>query len=207
MEITMKNAQDKPATPEEIWKILREVSQSQKATDRKFQETAEQMRETDRRMQETDRQTQATDRRLRKLDTLFNSQWGKLVEALARGDLIRVLNERGIEVEGIAKEHERKFNGKDYEFDIIAVNGDTVVVVEVKTTLKVRDIDHFISKLKMFKQVFREYRDRKICGAVAFIKADEGSQKNSERKGLYIIQTVGGHARITNKEGFAPRIF
>lgn len=78
-----------PATPQEIWIILREVSDSQK--------------ETDRRMQETDRllkrQRQETDRRLGKLDELFNGQWGKLMEALVEGDLIPLLRQRGIEVE------------------------------------------------------------------------------------------------------------
>ena len=41
---------------------------------------------------------QETDRRLRKLDELFNGQWGKLMEALVEGDLIELLNQRGIQV-------------------------------------------------------------------------------------------------------------
>ena len=42
-----------PATPEEIWNILREVAESQKETDRRMQET---------------------ELRLRKLDELLNGQ-------------------------------------------------------------------------------------------------------------------------------------
>ena len=71
-----RDGQREPATPQEIWNILRSVSESQK--------------ETDRRLQETDRlitrQAQETDRRMRKLDDLFNGQWGKLMEALVEGD-------------------------------------------------------------------------------------------------------------------------
>ena len=86
----------------------------------------------------------------------------KTKEALVKGDLIKLLKERNVDVQGIAREHERVFNGKDYEVDIIAINGDEVVVVEVKTTLKLSDVKHFTSKLKIFKQVFREYADKDI---------------------------------------------
>ena len=178
----MSREQRKPATPEEIWGILREVSENQretteqmketdrkmqetdrkiqetaeqmKDTDRKMQETTEQMKDTDRKMQDTDRKMQDTDRKIKKLNELFTGQWGKLMEALVRGDLVRLLNERDIEVNGLAKETTRKFEGKEYEFDIIAINGDAIVVVEVKTTLELKDVEHFMKKLEIFKQVF-----------------------------------------------------
>ena len=94
--MTEGNGQREPATPQEIWEILREVSAVQ-------QETARRMQETDRRMQETDqllkRQARAADRRMDKLDELFNGQWGKLMEALVEGDLVKLLQQRGIAVQ------------------------------------------------------------------------------------------------------------
>ena len=69
----MANAQRKEATFDEIREILREVSENQKETDRKFQETAGQMKETD--------------RRIKYFDKLFTDQWGKLMEAMVKGDL------------------------------------------------------------------------------------------------------------------------
>ena len=71
-----QNGHRDPATPEEIWNILREVAESRKETDQVLKRLGE---ETDRRMQETDRRMQETDLRLRKLDELFNGQWGKLM--------------------------------------------------------------------------------------------------------------------------------
>ncbi len=35
-----------------------------------------------------------------------------------------------------------------FEFDIIAHNGNEIVIVEVKTTLKVKDVDHFYAQLQ-----------------------------------------------------------
>ena len=49
-----------------------------------------------RQQQETAARMQETDRRLRGLDELFNSQWGKLIEALVKGDLVRLLQHRDI---------------------------------------------------------------------------------------------------------------
>ncbi len=40
-----------------------------------------------------------TDRRLKKAEDLFTSQWGRLMESLVKGDLVPLLQQRGIEVE------------------------------------------------------------------------------------------------------------
>ena len=40
-----------------------------------------------------------TDRQLRRLEDLFNGQWGKLMEALVEGDLVKLLSQRGVKVD------------------------------------------------------------------------------------------------------------
>ena len=128
--------QRQPATPEDVWNILREVSANQ--------------RETDRRMQETDRQMKETDRQLRELKDLFNGQWGKLMEALVEGDLVALLSQRGIDVDHTVCNLKSRNGAPRWEIDIIAANGDEVVAVEVKTTLKVRQVADFIETMKVF---------------------------------------------------------
>ena len=189
----MAGAQRKSATSEEIWEILREVAESQK----KVAESQE----------KTDKQIDKNTKNLKRLEELFTGQWGKLMESLVRGDLVRVLRERGVEVVGLARETSRKHEGKDYEFDIIAVDGDTVVAVEVKTTLRLDDVEHFENKMTFFKKAFPEYKDRKLFGAVAYLKANEGTAGNSEKRGFYVIEAVGGNARIINQEGFKAKVF
>ena len=202
------------ASWQEIRAILHELSESQRETDRRMQETDRRMQETDRRMQETDRQTQETrrqmretDRRLRKTEELFNSQWGKLIEALVKGDLIALLNRRGIEVHHTSTNLERNFGGRTWEIDILAVNSSEVVAVEVKTTLKVRDVDHFLDTLRNFKELMPEYAGHVAYGAVAYLKADESSDKYAEGQGLFVIRATGSSASITNRQDFRPRRF
>ncbi len=174
------------ATWQEIRAILHELSESQ--------------RETDRRMQETDR-------RLRKTEALFDSQWGKLIEALVKGDLIGLLNRRGIEVHHTSTNLERNFGGRTWEIDILAVNSSEVVAVEVKTTLKVRDVDHFLDTLRNLTELMPEYAGHVAYGAMAYLKADESSDKYAEGQGLFVIRATGSSASITNREDFRPRTF
>ena len=193
--------QRQPATPEEVWAILREVSASQLETDRRMQET-------DRRMQETDRYLKETDRQLRELKDLFNGQWGKLMEALVEGDLVELLGQRGIEVDHTVCNLKSRNGAPRWEIDIIAASGDEVVAVEVKTTLKVRQVGDFIETLKVFPgEAPSVYRGKRTYGAVAYLKADEAADVYAERQGLYVIRATGSSASITNEKDFKPRTF
>ena len=176
----------KRATPQEVWAILRELAESRKETDRRMQET---------------------DRRLRKLDELFTGQWGKLMEALVEGDLSTLLNRRGIRVDHTVSNPRKEHGARRWEIDILAVNGDEVVVVEVKTTLKVSHVDHLLGLLPEFTELMPEYGSRRIHGAVAYLKADESSARYAERQGLFVIRATGSSASIVNHEDFTPRRF
>ncbi len=182
-----------PATFQEIRDILRQVSESQK--------------ETDRRMQETGRRMDDNNREIRRLNELFTSQWGKLIETLVDGDLLKLLGERGITVDYTFNNLKRDYDGRTWEIDILAANGTEVVVVEVKTTLKVRDVDHFLETLRHFHRLMPEYGGKLAYGAMAYLKADEGAAVYTEKQGLFVIRATGSSASITNREGFRPRVF
>ena len=105
-----------------------------------------------------------TDRRLKKLDELFTGQWGKLIEALVKGDFIKLLKERNIPITELSQHTSGSFKGQKYEFDIIAKNGDCVVVCEVKTTLKVKHVKYFIEQMEQFRIGSRIIRENKYTG-------------------------------------------
>jgi Skp family chaperone for outer membrane proteins/Holliday junction resolvase-like predicted endonuclease len=194
-------------------------------TDRKFQETSLQFKETDKKLQamfqETDRKFQESDRkfletqaelarlerqaqkRYAKLETLFTGQWGKLIESLVEGRLVKLLNERNIKVKQTFQ------NATDdsalMEIDIIADNTSETVVVEVKTTLKIDDVDYFIGKLERFKQTFPVFANKKVYGAVAFLKSQSNIRAYAEKKGLFVIKATGESSSIVNKQEFSPK--
>ncbi len=176
-------------------------------TDRRMRETDRQMKDTDRRMKDTDRQLKETDRQLKKTESYFTSQWGKLMESLVEGDLVPLLNGRGIAVESTQERRKGRRNGEHFEFDILAVNRRDVVVVEVKTTLRSEDVTRFLTKLSAFTDWLREYRGKRVLGAVAYLKSDSAVTTYAERRGLFVIRATGSSASIRNAEDFEPRSF
>ena len=170
-----------------------------------FEKVWKLFQETDKKFQETDRKFQETDRKLRQLENLFVGQWGKLIESLVEGNLAKLLRERGIDVKGTRQRVKSWYNHKEIEVDILAINGKEVVAVEVKTTLRIEDVNEFIEVLKVFKKAFPEYRDKVVYGAVAFLTVNEEADKYAYRKGLFVIKATGESAKILNDKKFKPK--
>ncbi|WP_373838967.1 hypothetical protein [Methanospirillum sp.] len=97
---TDRKFQEAAERSKETDRMFKETDRKFKETDRKFQETAERSKETDQKIKEAAEQVRETSRGITRLERQFTSMWGKLVESLVEGDLIRLLNERGIAVEG-----------------------------------------------------------------------------------------------------------
>ena len=163
--------------------------------------------ETDKKFQETDKQFKETGKRIKEAFDLFTSQKGKLVESLVEGDLVRVLNERNIAVNHTLRRMAGRKGDTDFEFDILAINGSEIVIVEVKTTLRPKYIKRFIEKLEKAKEWMPEYANNKIYGAVAFLQAEAEANRMAEKQGLFVINATGDSAIITNSLTFKPKAF
>ena len=190
------------------------MAESQKETDREIKKTQEQMNETDRRMQatdrrmqETDRRMKETDRRLRQAEDLFTTQWGRLIESLVEGDLAKLLQERGVEVDAILPGVKLRRDPKQREVDLLAVNGEEAVAVEVKTTLRPPDVDKFLELLQDLPTLMKTFVNGRLYGAVAYLREHEGTVRYAARKGLFVIRATGSSASIVNPPEFRPRMF
>ena len=185
-----KELHREPATPEKIWATLDRITEKQ-------EKAAQEMKE----------QRNEIDQRLKELAGLFTSQWGALMESLVEGDLVPLLQARGITVQSTHTRMHGRRNGEHYEFDILAGNGEEIVVVEVKTTLRAEDVAQFLGKLGKFTEYEPVYKGKKVYGAVAYLKADTSVQVHAQRQGLYVIRATGSSASIVNEADFRPRIF
>ena len=177
----------------EIWKMFKESRQA-------FEKSKI---EADRQTEELKLQMQDTDRLLNKFIGGGGNRWGAIGENLAEGKLVKRLKEKGIEVERIFTD----MTGPKCKFDIIAVNDKEVIVVEVKSTLDLSDVDEFIEKLNHFKAWCPEYKDKTIYGAMAFsLSVNDNADKRAEKFGLFAIKATG-NVIIKNKENFKPKAF
>ena len=202
-------------TLEEVWGLIAELTKAQKETDRQFKETDRQLREskieTDRQLRESqkkvDHQIEKMVKNVNRITGHFDNRWGKFVESLVKGDIVKKFSARGIKVKDTSQNETTTFEGKQYEFDILVHNGEENIVVEVKTSLETKKVKDFVEKLKIFKKLFPRYSKNKIYGAVAYISADRASIEYTKSQNLFLIEATGDSSRILNPEDFKPRVF
>jgi hypothetical protein len=84
------------------------------------------------------------------------------------------------------------------------VNDTEIVVTEVKTTLRPPHIERFLGILKDFKEIFPIYKEKKVFGAMAYLREESEAATRARRKGLFTVKATGNSASITNTEGFVP---
>ncbi|KJV08137.1 hypothetical protein [Methylocucumis oryzae] len=186
--------------------LIQELRESQKETDRQFKETDRKFQELRESQKETDRQFKETDRKINELNDLFTSQWGRLMESLVEGDLVKILNQRGIAISDTSTRLKgRCADGGNFEFDILAHNGHEVVVIEVKTTLRPDDVKKFLHKLGQMKHWLPRYANSTLYGGVAWLTAVAGAEDMAVNQGLFSIRATGNSAAIVNAQDFHPR--
>jgi len=122
------------------------------------------------------------------------------------GDLVNLLVQRGIAIADTTTRLKGKQpGGGNYEFDIIAHNGEEVVVVEVKTTLRPDDVKNFLDKLDHLKAWIPRYAQNRIYGAIAWLTADASAEAMVIKRGLFSIRATGDSASIQNDSAFTPQ--
>ena len=194
-----------PLSFEKVWQMFQEMGKKSRETERIMKE---QSRETERILKEqsmvTEKKLQETARLIAELREEYKNRWGELIESLVSGSLLRMLADRGIAVSKTRK-HVMQYKGEpNYEFDIVASNGEEVVVVEVKSTLNPGAVKHFIGQLQLARKTSRRFRKQRIIGAVAYLSDHCDASTMAMKRGLLVIRATGDSAVIINEEGFEP---
>lgn len=81
------------------------------------------------------------------------------------------------------------------------------ITVEIKTYLKVQDVDDFIKDMLMFYEFFEEYRDKELIGAIAFMNCAKEAKKYAEKNGFYLLSCSEDLMKLVNNKGFKPNLF
>jgi hypothetical protein len=213
-------------------KKFRETDKRFKETDRllsqKFKETdrllSQKFKETDTRFKETDKKFKETDKKLQEKIQIVSQnvdkltgKWGRFVEGLVAPGISRLFGERGIAIETVAQRVRTSINSEamklnligpeTMEIDVLGLNKKHAILVEVKSTLGIDDINDHIEQLNNFKHFFPEYADRQVMGAVAGIVIEENVSKFAYRRGLFVIGQSGDTVTILNDTKFRPEIW
>ena len=211
-----------PVTIEDIYQLFRasaeEFDRRIAEADRRIAENdrriAEARLESDRRAAEADRRAAEADHAMTRLERIvertsravdsLTTRWGRFVEELVEPAVVRLFQEKGIDVKEIYPRARVKRQGIAMEIDILAVDETDVVLVECKSRLSQDDVDEFIGKLTRFKLAFPHYKNYQAYGAVAGIEINEGIDRYAYKKGLFVIKPSGDTVTIINDDNFQP---
>ena len=145
----------------------------------------------------------------------MNRRWGELanklgtlVEDLMAPSLPRIVQEvLGQEVLDLSVRRKRKrADGRQQEYDAIAVTPEAVCLASVKSSLRSADIDHLLNEeLPAFRTFFPEYQSLPLVGLVASLAVDDSVLHYAERQGLIVLAIGDQVMEVKNTPGFIPR--
>ena len=234
-----KNDGQKTPTVDDIMKILNSIGErldravkrqesfderlDRMATEREADNAVARKRQAaiDRQIEATDKQLQLTSAELRTTGEYVReigkqigdvgNQWGSIAEYLVAGDFARILKDRfDITIDHSAPSLKGSYQGKEWEVDAFAANGDIALVGEVKLTLTIEAIDKFVNNnLSNFHRYMPLYRDRKIYGLIAFVKMDRGKEREITEYvhslGLLLVKAIDNTFRLLSPKGHRLR--
>jgi hypothetical protein len=192
-------------TADDVWRLLGELVEAQKETERRFQETERRFQETEHQLQKTAQENRRINQQLSKQLGDLGGTWGRFVEDLVAPACERLFVERGIPVDQVSQRVKRRRQGDTLEIDVLVVNQGHVLAVEVKSSLSVADVKKFVADLERFSTFFPEYADMQLYGAVAGLGIESEADRYAYRQGLFVLAQSGDSVVILNDDQFRPR--
>ena len=189
-----------------IQRMERSVEQSTEESNRKWDELRELQVQSIQRMERSIDKSIA--KAVNQIAGLFTTQWGQLVESLVEPGCVEQFRKIGIDISRTMQRIERADpDGRQMEIDVLLVNGKEIVAVEVKAKLKVANVEKHEENLGRFREVFQEYQDKEVLGAVAALSFDSDSDKYAWRRGMFVLKPEQGLVQIANGADFLPKRF
>ena len=198
------------ATIEDIRAILKELAQSQQELSQSQQELSQSQQELSQAQKETDKQIKETDKQINRVSKQIGelgNRLGEFVEWQVRPAVVRLFQERGIDVHEFHPGISVKRNNEGLEIDLLVVNDTDAILVEVKSKLTQRDVDEHLQRLAKFKRLMPRFRDVKALGAVAAMIVPNEVASYACRQGLFVLVQSGENVIILNDAEFTPRVW
>ena len=198
------------ATIEDIREILKELAQSQQELSQSQQELSQAQKELSQAQKETDKQIKETDKQINRVSKQIGelgNRLGEFVEWQVRPAVVRLFQERGIDVHEFHPGISVKRNNEGLEIDLLVVNDTDAILVEVKSKLTQRDVDEHLQRLAKFKRLMPRFRDVKALGAVAAMIVPNEVASYACRQGLFVLVQSGENVIILNDAEFTPRVW
>ncbi len=186
-----------------------ELKESQKKTDAQIRYTDAQILDLKESQKKTEEYLNKTIERLDNIGTQLGDLGlvqGEVAEDLFYRNIRYLFKDRDITFGSVRRNLKKKGVA---EYDIVAINSGSVLVIEVKNKLQKRMIENFITKkLPKFKKAFPQYQDYRLLGGIGALVVKDDVGRYAEKSGLYILtQASDGGATLANRKNFRAKDF
>ena len=206
-------------TNKELSKAHQEFKEEQKAlqaaqveTDRIIKELSAEIKETSREIKENSREIKEvqkeTAREIKAVNTSIgrlSNRLGEFVEEAVRPSAVRLFRERGIDVHEVHQNVTSNREGSAFEIDLLVVNNQDVVAIECKSNLSIDDVNEHLERLEKIKRFLPDHVNKRISGAVAGMVIPANVATYAIKKGLYVIGQNGEHLELRNEKSFTAK--
>jgi hypothetical protein len=185
-------------TRKKFWAGVEEIRQMHKEIAQSHKEIARSQKETDQQIT-----------RLNKQMGDLHRKFGEMAEHLVAPGIAKRFNDLGYHFDEVSPGGHKILDEQSEtktEIDLLLQNDDYVIAVEVKTTPKLKDVEHHIKRL----EILREHRSRKrdmraIRGAIAGAIFGAEEKQAAIEAGMYVLEQSGDTMKMKMPAGFTPR--
>ena len=194
---------------QETERLKQETERAKKGAERAKKEAERAKKETERLMRETWAQMKDTDKKIKELSTRFGSTTGHIIEGLMAPAAFKMLQDAGFHVNRCYKNLKRKSKDPEMamEIDELLLNDTVAIAVEVKTSCDSKDIDNFLERMKRFKTLYPENKDKDVYVAIAAVNYERDADTYAHKCGLLVIRASEDIFTLDSHEGDGLRVF
>jgi hypothetical protein len=195
-------------TDQELKDLVAGLAIAQQKTDAQMAKTdikiAELMAKTDARMAKTDIKMAELIEQQKKtsseLDT-FGRGRGEIAEEFFYRSLSKKPQVGNINFDNVYRNWQYGIGKISDEYDVILVNGDCLLIVEVKARADKRDIWKLVkTKIPNFRLLFPIYKNYKLLGAIASLTSSDKLIAKAKELGVFFLTQHGEHITLVNDE-------
>ncbi|GAB3886292.1 DUF3782 domain-containing protein [Spirosoma agri] len=169
---------------DDIHQILREIAKSQQETDRITRQNAKMLGD-------------------------LGNKFGSFTEGMAFPSMEKVLRKQ-FGLTTITTNYKTEYGPDTLEVDVLGIaNGqiNTVVLVEVKSHLKERDIEQLLKNLDRFRRFHPEYAGKKLYGILASVQGTREVKQKAMDAGLFVASIHDEVFELKTPAYFVPTNF
>ena len=180
-----------------VWDTLDRMTEEGR---KRAEEAAEASRKRD---EESEERAREFDQQIKQINASFGGYADPELRILEDEFLAAIQEKKRID--SIALDNVEVRLRRNREYDLVGVNGDAVVVGEVKRNLQVNDVVEFVDKVSHhFAKDFPDCLRPKVYGMVAGEAIDADARKAAKKYGLFILRLKNKALVVENAKHAKP---